>query len=64
MNVMLASGGFPWTVIRVDDRDKYLSALDSASIEIDIAPFSKFVADRVTWSLGTKAGKKSVWRNS
>ena len=51
MNVMLASGGYPWTVIRVGDRDAYLSALDRASIDMDINPFSKFIAQRVRWSL-------------
>jgi hypothetical protein len=38
MSAMLASGGYPWTVIRVEDRDAYLAALESASIETDIAP--------------------------
>ncbi len=51
MNAMLASGGYPWTVIRVEDRDAYLSALDRASVDMDIAPFTTFVADRVRWSL-------------
>jgi hypothetical protein len=51
MNAMLASGGYPWTVIRVEDRDTYLSALDRASIDMDIAPFTTFVAQRVRWSL-------------
>ncbi len=44
MNVMLASGGYPWTVIRVEDRDDYLSALDSASIDSDIKPFVQLIA--------------------
>jgi Fic family protein len=47
MNVMLASGGYPWTVIRVEDRDAYLGALDSASIDLDVRPFSTFLAQRV-----------------
>lgn len=51
MNAMLASGGYPWTVIRVEDRDAYLAALESASIDQDIAPFAWFVAERVQWSL-------------
>jgi len=51
MNAMLASGGYPWTVIRVKDRNTYLKALDSASIDMDITPFSAFVAKRVRWSL-------------
>ncbi len=51
MNAMLASGGYPWTVIRKEDRTPYLAALDSASIDLDIAPFAGFVAERVRWSL-------------
>ncbi len=47
MNAMLASGGYPWTVIRVEDRTPYLSALDRASIDMDISPFAKFIAKRV-----------------
>ncbi|MBI1357431.1 MAG: cell filamentation protein Fic [Acidobacteria bacterium] len=47
MNAMLASGGYPWTVIRVDGRTRYLTTLDSASIEQDIRPFARFVADQV-----------------
>lgn len=51
MNVMLASGGYPWTVIRVEDRSTYLHALDRASIDTDIRPFAKFIAQRVKSSL-------------
>jgi|HubBroStandDraft_6_1064221.scaffolds.fasta_scaffold20165_1 fido (protein-threonine AMPylation protein) len=51
MNAMLASGGYPWTVIRVEDRNAYLGALDSASIDMDIGPFAAFIAERVRWSL-------------
>ena len=47
MNVMLASGGYPWTVIRVEDRDHYLSTLESASVDGDLEPFTRFIADRV-----------------
>jgi hypothetical protein len=50
MNVMLASGGYPWTVIRFEDRNAYLDALDRASIDIDISSFANFIADRVRWS--------------
>ena len=51
MNAMLASGGYPWTVVRVEDRNGYLSALDSASIDLNIEPFAKFIAERVQWSM-------------
>lgn len=50
MNVMLAAGGHPWTVIRVEDRGEYLSSLEAASVENDIEPFARFVARRVRWS--------------
>lgn len=51
MNAMLASGGYPWTVVRIEDRNGYLSALDSASIDSNIEPFAKLIAERVQWSM-------------
>ncbi|MEX1198380.1 MAG: Fic family protein [Pseudohongiellaceae bacterium] len=44
MNTMMASGGYPWTVIPVEQRDEYMQALESASVDQDIVPFTKFVA--------------------
>ena len=52
MNAMLAAGGYPWTVIRVDDRAEYLMALDRASIAMEIQPFASFIAKQVTRSSG------------
>jgi hypothetical protein len=51
MNVLLASGGYPWTVVLVEDRAEYLKALDRASIDVDAKPFASFIAERVRWSL-------------
>jgi fido (protein-threonine AMPylation protein) len=51
MNAMLASGGYPWTVIRVEDRNDYLAALDAASIDVKIEPFARFIAERVRRSM-------------
>ena len=51
MNVLLASGGYPWTVIRVDDRDAYLASLERASINQDMEPFARFLAERVELAL-------------
>ena len=51
MNAQLASGGYPWTVVRVEDRARYLRALDSASTDLDIEPFAAFLAERVAWSV-------------
>lgn len=51
MNVMLASGGFPWTVIPVEERDLYMAALESASVRGDIEPFTIFLSKLVSESL-------------
>jgi hypothetical protein len=48
MNVMLASGGYPWTVIPVEARDEYMQALGSASVGLDIKPLARFLAYLVT----------------
>ncbi|MFZ0889407.1 MAG: Fic family protein [Candidatus Binataceae bacterium] len=57
MNVMLASGGYPWTVIRVEDCKGYLAALDRASIDMKIEPFAGFIAERVRRSMKQAAAK-------
>ena len=61
MNAMLASGGYPWTVIRVEDRDAYMKALERASVQMDIGPFASFIAERVKWSMdqAAKPAKKN-----
>lgn len=52
MNAMLASGGYPWTVIRTEEREPYMSALEAASVGQEIGPFAAFVAAAVTRSVG------------
>jgi fido (protein-threonine AMPylation protein) len=59
MNAMLASGGYPWTVVRVEDRARYLRALDCASIDLNIAPFAAFLAERVGWSVSQLPAKNA-----
>lgn len=44
MNVMLASGGYQWTVIPVESRDEYMHALEVASTEENIEPFVKLLS--------------------
>lgn len=43
MNALMCSGGYPWTIIRVERREEYMSALDSASGDQDIVPFTEFI---------------------
>lgn len=47
MNVMLASGGYPWTVIPVDERNTYMAALEEASVRQNIAPLTRFITHLV-----------------
>jgi len=47
MNVMFASGGYPWTVVPLARRNDYMAALESASVGDDIMPFAKFLAGLV-----------------
>ena len=48
MNAMLASGGYPWTIISVTDRKIYMDALEQVSVHQNIAPFTDFLASLVT----------------
>ena len=48
MNVMLASGGYPWTVVPLERRDEYMAALEEASVNQNIMPFADFLAGLVT----------------
>jgi hypothetical protein len=54
MNVMLSSGGYPWTVIPVERRVEYMSSLEVASVDGDIGPFAKFIAELVQLGINGK----------
>jgi Fic family protein len=44
MNVMMAAGGYPWTVIPVERRTDYMDGLEAVAVKRDIAPFTKLLA--------------------
>jgi fido (protein-threonine AMPylation protein) len=48
MNVMLASGGYPWTVIPLEKRREYMNALEKTSVEQNIDNFAKFISNLVS----------------
>ncbi len=48
MNAMLAAGGYSWIVIPVERRDEYMDALEIASVNQDIVPFTKFLASLIS----------------
>lgn len=45
MNLMMASGGYPWTIVPLARRADYMSALEAASVDRDIKPFARFLAE-------------------
>ena len=44
MNLMMAAGGYSWAVVPVERRDEYMQALEYASVDQNIVPFTKFIA--------------------
>jgi hypothetical protein len=47
MNTFLVTSGYPWTIIPLQCRAQYLSALESASIEKNIEPFTKLILSQM-----------------
>jgi fido (protein-threonine AMPylation protein) len=47
MNVMMASGGYSWTVVPVERRNDYMQSLEAASVHKNILPFTQFVSSLV-----------------
>lgn len=48
LNTMLASGGYPWTIVAVESRKEYMKALEKASVDSDITDFTKIIARLVS----------------
>ncbi|GMT40571.1 MAG: hypothetical protein IEMM0001_1306 [bacterium] len=64
MNVMLAGGGYPWTVVPLEQRDTYMAALEDASVGQNIAPFADFLAGLVDAGLKGKPAPGLPFSNS
>jgi Fic family protein len=64
MNAMLASGGYPWTILRVTRRREYMAALERASMDRDIGSFTDFVAAEmaVNWTPGLSQAERESRR--
>jgi len=54
MNAMLASGGYPWTVIPVEQREAYMKSLEAASVGGDIKALAGFIAKLVSQTVAGK----------
>jgi Fic family protein len=48
MNAMFASGGYPWTIVHVENRTRYMESLEEASVNGNIRPFASFVLAEMT----------------
>lgn len=51
MNVMLAGGGYPWTVVPLEKRTPYMASLEEASVNQNISTFTDFLAQLVNEGL-------------
>ena len=47
MNLMLSQGGYPWTIINVKNRTRYMAALQRASSHRDIADFTALIVEEM-----------------
>lgn len=47
LNTMLASGGYPWTIVQVKNRKQYIDALETTHTKGDIEKFTKYVIDEM-----------------
>ena len=52
MNTLWIAAGYPWTIVRLELRNKYFQALEQASVHKQIKPFTLFLASEmaVKWS--------------
>lgn len=58
MNTMLASGGYPWTVIPVEELNEYMAALEEASMGQNIVPLAALLARLVDAGIKGKSVPK------
>lgn len=59
MNVMLASGGYPWTVVPIEQRNDYMVALEEASVKQNIVPVTDLLGRLVEGGLQDRISAKA-----
>lgn len=47
MNTLLAAGGYPWTVVRVKNRARYISTLEDSHTNFDLKDFTQFITEEM-----------------
>lgn len=50
MNFLLLVNGYPWTLIKLENRKRYMECLEAASCDKDIKPFAKFIRESMSGS--------------
>ena len=50
LNTMLASGGYPWTVVEVKRRKQYITALETAHTKNNLELFTQFILEEMRQS--------------
>jgi Fic family protein len=58
MNLMMASGGYPWTIVRLARRKQYLDGLEVASADQNIKPFAKLIREEMNVDWGHELPRK------
>jgi Fic family protein len=58
-NVMLAAGGYPWTVIPVEQRTEYMQALEAASVGQNIGSFIQLLGRLVQFHTSQERSPKA-----
>jgi len=64
MNALLASGGYPWTVIRMKRRREYMAALERASVHGDIIPLTGFIAAEMKGGSSESEEARQIFRSA
>lgn len=64
MNLMLFSGGYNWTVIRVEKRSEYMAALERTSTDKDIRDFTKIINEEMRYWKTFIENKKARGKNN
>jgi len=43
----MISDGYNWTIVHMENREKYLDSLEQVTVEKDILPFVKFIENEM-----------------
>jgi len=47
LNTMLASGGYPWTIVQMKRRTQYINSLEATHVTDNIEQFTQFLVEEM-----------------